>query len=186
MKSFAIKDLMVPISEYATVQDDATLLEAVVSLHKAQQEYDSSKTRHRAILVCDKANKVIGKINYMNIIKSLEPKYDLIKGPHPLSQFGFSKTFLNSLINQQLFWDKPFNDICQKGAALKVKDIMDTITMGEFVKFDSTLDEAVHQFIMSHHQGLLVKDGKNIVGILRFSDVYGEIASMIMECNLGN
>jgi len=177
---------MVPISEYATVQDDATLLEAVISLHKSQQEYDSSKTRHRAILVCDKANKVIGKISHMDIIKSLEPKYDLIKGTHPLAQFGFSKTFLNSLINKQLLWAEPFNDICQKGATLKVKDIMYTITIGEFVKLDSTLDEAVHQFIMGHHQGLLVKDGKDIVGILRFTDVYGEIASTIMGCNSEN
>ena len=186
MKLFAIKDLMVPISEYATVHDDATLHEAVISLHKAQQEYDASKTQHRAILVCDKANKVIGKINHMDIIKSLEPKYDSIEGTHPFSQFGFSKTFLNSLINQHLLWDEPFNDICRKGRSLKVKDIMYKITMGEFVKLDSTLNEAVHLFILGRHQGLLVKDGKNIVGILRLTDVYDEIASMMMECNTEN
>ena len=56
---------MVPLSEYATVPEDASLYEAVVALEKAQkefkthlvkapEEFGSKRHPHRAILVLDK------------------------------------------------------------------------------------------------------------------------------------
>jgi hypothetical protein len=39
MKQYRVKDLMVPISGYATVAVGSTLSEAVVALEKAQEEY---------------------------------------------------------------------------------------------------------------------------------------------------
>ena len=37
MKSYLVKDLMVPLSEYATVTEDATLYESLLSLEEAQE-----------------------------------------------------------------------------------------------------------------------------------------------------
>ena len=56
MKSYSVKDLMVPLSEYATVTQDATLYEAVLALEEAQEKFEDKHTRyrHRAILVLDK------------------------------------------------------------------------------------------------------------------------------------
>jgi len=61
MKSYTVKDLMVPLSEYATVSEDATLYEAVLSLERAQENFEDKHTRyrHRAILVLDKKGKVV-------------------------------------------------------------------------------------------------------------------------------
>ena len=55
MKSYSVKDLMVPLSEYATVPEDATLYEAVMSLEEAQEKFEDKHTRyrHRAILILD-------------------------------------------------------------------------------------------------------------------------------------
>ena len=60
MKTYKVGDLMVPLSEYATVSDDATLLEAVNALEKAQEEFDHTRYRHRAVLVLDKQGTTIG------------------------------------------------------------------------------------------------------------------------------
>ena len=51
MKSYTIKDLMVPLSEYATVSEDASLYDAVLSLEDAQEQFEDKHTRyrHRAI-----------------------------------------------------------------------------------------------------------------------------------------
>ena len=51
-----VRDLMVPLDEYATVGEEATLWEAVIALEKAQEDLDRSfyKYLHRAILVLDK------------------------------------------------------------------------------------------------------------------------------------
>ena len=37
VESYSIKELMVPLSEYATVKEDATLYEAVLALEEAQE-----------------------------------------------------------------------------------------------------------------------------------------------------
>jgi CBS-domain-containing membrane protein len=58
-------------------------------------------------------------------------------------------------------------------------------TEGEYGPMDATLDQALHQLVVGHHQSLLVtKDGKEIVGILRLTDVFQEISEMIKACNL--
>ena len=49
MKSKQVKDIMVPLSEYATVSEDATLKEAVKALKKSQMDFDQARYRHRAI-----------------------------------------------------------------------------------------------------------------------------------------
>ena len=40
MEIITIEDLMVPIEEYATVGEEATLYEAVKALEKAQEDFD--------------------------------------------------------------------------------------------------------------------------------------------------
>ena len=60
MKSYQVKNLMVPLSEYATVSDAATLLDAVKSLKEAQAAFNQKRYRHRAILVIDKNNHIVG------------------------------------------------------------------------------------------------------------------------------
>ena len=39
MKKFTVAMLMVPLSEYATVFEDATLYDAVMALEKAQEKF---------------------------------------------------------------------------------------------------------------------------------------------------
>ncbi len=71
MKSYLVKDLMVPLSEYATVTEDATLFEAVLSLERAQENFEDKHTRyrHRAILVLDKDGRVVGKLSQLDVLR---------------------------------------------------------------------------------------------------------------------
>ena len=56
MKTITIKDLMVPLDEYATVQEKATLSEAVLALEQAQEKYQQLPYKHRAVLVLNAKN----------------------------------------------------------------------------------------------------------------------------------
>ena len=80
MKTIKVADLMVPLSEYATVPDDASLYDAVMALEKSQEKYTykHSEYRHRAILVFGPKSKVIGKISQSMCCGRLEPKYNEI------------------------------------------------------------------------------------------------------------
>ena len=55
MKTITVKELMMRLEEYATVSKEATLREALLALEKAQMTLDSSRHKHRAILVLDKS-----------------------------------------------------------------------------------------------------------------------------------
>ena len=184
MKSYTVRDLMVPLSEYATVSEDATLYEAVLSLEAAQEKFEDKHTRyrHRAILVLDKDGQVIGKISQLDALRALEPKYqDMIQGEGS-QRFGFTKSFMKSMLEDYQLFTNPLDDICRKAGEQNVKKFMSTPTEGEYVAEDATLDVAMHQFIMGRHQSLLVTAGQKIVGILRLTDVFAAMFHKMKEC----
>lgn len=176
MDTFNVKDLMVPLDEYATVNEESTLFEAVVALEKAQEEFDRTRYRHRAILVRDKAGKVVGKLSQLDVLRALEPKYQEMLEPGTYqSMSGFSKEFLQSMLKDYKLFEDPLADICRKAGMQKVKQFMYKPLQGEYVEGDAALDQAIHQFIIGRHQSLLVTRGEEIVGILRLTDVFAAV-----------
>jgi CBS domain-containing protein len=185
MKTRMVKDLMVPLPEYATVREDASLQAAVLALEEAQKKFHHDRYKHRAILVLDKSGSVVGKLSQLDVLKGLEAGYKKMGDFKGISHTGFSTEFIKSMVDKYDLWKKPLEDICRRSPHIKVKDIMYTPTEGEYVPMDATLDQALHQLVVGHHQSLLVtKDGKEIVGILRLTDVFQEISEMIKACNL--
>ncbi len=184
MKSYSVKELMVPLSEYATVTEDATLYDAVLALERAQENFEDkhARYRHRAILVLDKDGHVVGKLSQLDVLKALEPKYqDMIQG-HGSHRFGFTKEFMRSLLEDYSLFASPLDDICRQAGEQPVKKFMYTPTAGEYVSDDATLEVAIHQLIMGQHQSLLVTHGDKIVGILRLTDVFSAVFHKMKEC----
>jgi len=184
VKSYTVKELMVPLSEYATVTEDATLYDAVLSLEEAQENFEDKHTRyrHRAILILDKDGGVIGKLSQLDVLTALEPKYtDMIegKGSH---RYGISKEFMKSVWEDYNLFADPLDDICRKAGEQNVKTFMYTPTEGEYVSEDASIDIAIHQLILGHHQSLLVARDKKIVGILRLTDVFAAVFHKMKEC----
>jgi CBS domain-containing protein len=184
VKTFTVKDLMVPLSEYATVSEDATLYEAVLALEKAQESFEDKHTRysHRAILILDKDGNVVGKLSQLDVLKALEPKYqDLLEG-RGLQRFGLSRQFMQSMLQQYRLFAEPLEEICRKAGEKNVRQFMYTPGEGEYVTEHATMGEAVHQLIMGHHQSLLVTRDKKIIGILRLTDVFAAVFHKMKEC----
>ena len=183
MQTRKVKDVMVPLEEYATVGEDSSLYEAVLSLEEAHERYRKDRYKHRAILVYDKNKNVVGKLSQLDVIRGLEAGYKQLelKG---ISHSGFSPEFIRALIKQHGLWSKPLEEICRKAPNIKVKEVMYTPTEGEYVKEDATLDEAIHQLVMFKHQSLLVTSGKKIVGILRLTDVFMEVCEVMKACQM--
>ncbi|RPH52666.1 MAG: CBS domain-containing protein [Desulfobacteraceae bacterium] len=175
---------MVSLSEYATVSEDATLFEAVMTLEKAQEKYEQSLYPHRAILIYNKKNKITGKISQLDVLRALEPKYEKIIESRSLSRFGYSNKFLESIFNQYNLWENPLNDLCRKAGKLKVKNFMTIPAESEYITEDRNLDEAIHKFVMGNYQSLLVTREKEIVGILRLTDIFREISGEIKNCRI--
>lgn len=177
MQTIAVKDLMVPLDQYATVRDDASLYEAVKALEKAQKDFNRERYQylHRAILVYDKNKIIIGKISQLDVLKALEPRYRDIGDLSAISRAGLSVEFIRSIMSRYDLYQGSFTEACMTASDLRVKDIMYTPGSDEYVEENESLGNALHHFIMGHHQSLLVTRNKNIVGILRLTDVFNEV-----------
>ena len=176
MKKMKVKDLMVPIEEYATVSAEMNLYSAVTALDEAQKKFRQDRYKHRAILVYDENKKIVGKLSQLDIIKGLEAGYRKLGDLKYLSRSGFSPDLIKSMLERYSLWRESLDDICRKGAKIKVRDIMYTPSEGEYVEEDASLAEAIHQLVIGRHQSLLVTRENDIVGILRLTDVFTEIS----------
>jgi CBS domain-containing protein len=181
MKDKYVKNLMIPLAEYATVSQEATLYEAIQALRDSQATFNQSRYPHRAILVYGKDQKIVGKLSQMDIIKSLEPDYAEKLGEEHLSRFGISDTYIQSTLNQYEFWNQPLKELCKAAGNRKVSSFMYTPTEGEYVTAEATLQEALHRLVIGNHHSLLVTDGSDIVGVLRLTDMFTVIHQTMDE-----
>ncbi len=173
MKNNRIKDLMVPISEYAAVSVGTSLIDAIQALEEAQEKYSASKYQHRAILVLDEDGNVAGKISQLRALKAIEPEFDFTAEIEKLKKFHFSETYIAQLRDTYRSEGQIIEqDTLKEAGRKKVEDFMQTLSPGEFISVYSDLDMAIHKLVTGTHLSLLVTQNKNIVGILRISDVF--------------
>ena len=183
-----VQSMMVPISDYATVNENCSLREAVLALETAQDNYESvqkipgkHRYKHRAVVVLNEQDRVVGKLSMWDIIKALEPNYEQIGDFSSMSKYGFSGSFIRSLLKSPGLWSKPLDNLCQKASSIKVKEIMYTPAEGEFVDENASLNEGIHLLIMGNHHSLLVTGGKDkkVIGVLRLTDVFEKVCDLI-------
>jgi len=184
VSEYCVKELMVPLSEYATVPKGSTLFEAVLALEKAQEEFDHTKYKHRGILILDKKKRVIGKLGQLDVLRALEPKEDDPGEIYDLKQFGFSSRFVHKLRKQRRLKATPLKDLCSKASRLKVEEFMQTPSEGEIIEQEASLEMAVMQLVTGHHISLLVTRGKKIIGVLRLTDAFAAVFHTMKECEI--
>ena len=175
MRNLSVKDLMVPISEYATVPEAATLFEAVLALEKAQEQFQQNRYSHRAVLVMDGQGKVIGKLSQMDFLCALEPKDENLEQIRKFKQFGFSRKAVALQQEEYLKTSTPVLDVYSKAAKMNVTQFMQRPTEGEYVDQNASLDMALHQLTAGSNLSLLVTRDASIVGVLRLADVFAAV-----------
>jgi CBS-domain-containing membrane protein len=166
------------------VADSATLQEAVLALEAASARCTPGRQPHRAILVLDDGGQVVGKVGFVDVLRGLEPKYRSLMERRGMAHLGFTRQFLKGMLEQYNLWEEPFDDICRKASAWHVRDFMVVPADNERIEASATLGQAAHQIVMGHHQSLLVTDAGRVVGVLRLSDLFAEVAGRIKACEI--
>ncbi len=170
-----VKDLMIPLSDYATVTSSATLLEAMRALESENKKHGDRPYRHRAVLVLNSKGVVVGKVSQVDMMRALEPNYQKMGSEIDLSRFGFSSAFISATVKQFNLWERPLKQIRKFLKHIKVVDVMYTPADHQRVKENDSLTMAIHQIVMGQHQSLLVTKGKKVVGILRSTDAFNAL-----------
>jgi hypothetical protein len=184
MEKMKVRDLMRPVNAFARISSDASFQEAVDALEKAQAAYTAGKASQRIMLVEDGAGKIVGKLSPMDVVQGLEPnysKFDSLKGN---SRLGLTAGMLESMKEQFRLWEKPLSELCRKANDVKIENFIRLPTPDHMVGANEKMDKAFHLFVAGRHDSLFVKEGEQIVGLIRFSDVYKKIVQTMRECSL--
>ena len=179
MNAKKVKDIMIAIENYASINQNATLSDAVVAIRNSQQNLPPGMPPIRAVLAVDDNNNIVGKMGHLAFLKALEPKYGNIVDLDKLTRAGVSPEFINSMSENLRLWQEDFFSICKRAGAIKVKDVMNPVS--DSIDADASLTEAIHQIILLQCLSLMVKSGSAIVGIIRLSDLYLEVEKNIIE-----
>jgi hypothetical protein len=184
MERIKVKELMLSISEFPCISSKTTFIDAVDALEKADEAFRAGKGSQRILLVYDTTGKIIGKISPMDVVQGLEPNYDKIDGLKGLPRFSDSMLdgMLESMREQLRLWQKPLGELCQKAYQIRIENFIKLPTPDHMVAVDDNMDTAFHLFVVGRHDSLFVKDGTEIVGLIRFSDVYRKIKETIRAC----
>lgn len=171
MEKMKVRALMRPIDEFPRISSQATFIEAVEALETADREFKSGKAPERILLVYDVTGNIVGKLSPMDVVQGLEPNY-------------FNIDDLKATPYYQLIrmWHRPLGELCEKAHSVKIHNFIKMPTPDHMVNVDDKMDNAFHLFVVNRHDSLFVKNGQDIVGLVRFSDVYKKIKETMTAC----
>ncbi len=171
-----VKELMVPIEEYAVVREDSTLVEA---LGKMAESSKSSILSHghqaRAVLVNNFRGDIVGVLGHMDFLRALEPKYNMLGDLGVLSKADLNIEILDSMFELLGFWKGSLDNMCRRAALIEVKHLMRPIKLS--ISEDAPITEAIHKMIMWQAMRVLVTRNDKVIGVLRLADLFNEAAN---------
>ena len=182
MKTRHVRELMVPIADYATIHADATIGEAILALENENKRHGDKPYRHHSLVVIDANRHAVGRLSQIDIMHALEPRYGELGDARWIGQSVFSRRALVALRETFQLWERPLDEVCRGMGDVHVRDFMQIPREGEFVEDTDTMNVAIHRIVMGRHHSLLVTRDREIVGILRSTDLFNTFYEMLAAC----
>lgn len=174
-----VKDLMVTISEYARVNCDATLYDALLALEDAQSRLPEGRIPHRAVLVVDSSGEVVGNIGRYAVVKALGAGIGTPKTHEEMDRAGVSPEAISTVMSHLRFFQESLGSLQQRAKSIRACDVM--YPVGDSIDESAPLQKAIESFGIGPTLSILVKRGTEVVGVLRLADLFQEIATQVLS-----
>jgi CBS domain-containing protein len=176
-----VRDLLVPINEYAVTSPDQTLREAVPALRKLYCEVENGRCTeagHRNILVIDAAGKLVGIMDFRSILKILIPE---IAGSFSerIASLEVSIAFAQADLPELDEARASFVARVLRNSETKVRDVM--LTVKGTIEADADLMDALKLIYRNKISVVPVYDEGKVIGVLRESDLFLAVADILAE-----
>jgi CBS domain-containing protein len=176
-----VKDIVIPLSEYAVTGPDKLLREAVPALRKIYCQVEDGKCTeagHRTILVLDDSGKLVGILDFKCILKVLIPE---IAGglTAKLEALGVSIAFAQADSSDLDETKLGFRARVIKNAETKVKDVM--LKIKGTIDSEAGLLQALKIIYNNKITVLPVYEGDKLIGVVRDSDLFLTVADILTE-----
>jgi hypothetical protein len=175
-----LREIMVPVSEYATTSEDSPLKEAVLKLRKVYCDVETGKCTeagHRTRLVLDSDFNLVGILDTPTILNTLIPE---IKGgiSEKLSSLELSVALSegNTTVREEITANLAERVILH--AQTRVGDMMLKVR-GKGLQADDYLVQGLKTMHRLKVTVMPVYEGNKLVGVLRDSDLFLTVASIL-------
>ena len=176
-----VKDMMVPIDDYAVTTTDKLLKEAVPELMRIYCQVETGKCTeagHRTSLVLDGHGKLVGILDFKSILKVLIPEIaGGISGK--LQALGISMAFAEAGAHDMDSSKQGFRSRVRQNAQTRVSDVM--LKIRGTIDADAGFLDALKMIYRNKVTVLPVFEGEKLVGVLRDSDLFLAAATVLME-----
>jgi CBS-domain-containing membrane protein len=176
-----VKDMMIPIDDYAVTTADKPLKEAVPELMKIYCQVETGKCTeagHRTSLVLDARGELAGILDFKSILKVLIPE---IAGgvSGKLRALGISIAFAEADAHDMDHAKHGFRSRVIQNAQTQVGDVM--LKIRGTINADTGFLDALKMIYRNKVTVLPVYEGGKLVGVLRDSDLFLAAANVLIE-----
>ena len=162
-----VKDVMIPIEDYTTLNVDQTVREAMLKLRTSfSLKVPTSsimETGHRSVLIFDSKGEVKGVLTIKDLLNAIMPKY--LSAPKP--------TMADSIQYSPMFWSGMFTKEFKNILDNNVEDIMSPPPLS--IDSSSNLMEAAYMMVYNRVRRLVVRDKGKVTGMIREQDLFFEM-----------
>ncbi|NLI81844.1 MAG: CBS domain-containing protein [Deltaproteobacteria bacterium] len=176
-----VKDIMVPLSNYASVGADKSLRDAVLSLRREYCQIEEGKCTeagHRSVLILDDAGRLVGVMDFRSILRVLIPE---VAGglTSYLGALGVSVAFAQADAAELDESRASFRARVLKNAEVRVTDVM--LKVKGTITDETDLLEALKLMHRNKISMLPVYHGEKLVGVVRDSDLFLAVSDIFRE-----
>ncbi len=171
MREKTVREVMIPLNRYASVNPNDSIGKAVEVLLSS---YRKSGSHSRTVLVVD-GDKLVGLLTMRNLLEALDPAL----GYEGYIEENFWIDAMSPAVEAFALAER-FTDQCRKNCHKKVKDIMRSVELVT-VNQNANLINAIHLLVKNGINSLPVMNGEQVVGIIRTVDIVEEIHALITK-----
>ncbi len=164
-----VRELLVPISDYPNIRNDASVRDAFAILKRNFQDGKG----YRTILVLDEKNQLKGLLSLGDLIQAVEPRF--LKMAKPPVYQGLTQEYPALT----LIWQELFSKECKEEARKPVKDAM--VPIKATVTTDDSIAKVAYLMITTNSHVIPVLEKDKVIGVVRLVDIFNEIAGVVLE-----
>jgi CBS domain-containing protein len=160
-----VKDLMIPLEEYPHVPQWFTLRQAIAIVREAAIKFEDGFAR--AVLVFDEKYQLLGILTLRDIIRGLEPSF--LNEAERTSQDSGLTGFIECLFGPHL----------EEKSQRPVSEVLTRIPVT--VDGNAPIAKALSLMIRERVNRIPVMEENRVTGMIHLSDLFNEIANVVLE-----
>ncbi|ABO50039.1 CBS domain containing protein [Desulforamulus reducens MI-1] len=162
LQSLTARDVMIPLSDYATVSADDSIRHAIYTLRiSIYRDKSGAFHGHRALIVLDNKGNVSGILTLLDLLKAVGLK-DHYNDPWVKSA-SWSWFFINRI---------------HESEGIKVKDIMRPIFLGT-VDTQQPIQEVIRKMLLQEENLIPVLENHVPIGVIRTIDLFWLLGNLL-------